>query len=136
MTHIQVYGTTEMPTSYERKKYIWGWKKVYWLEKQYFSFCFHRSVHKVILGRKKKVFWGILLKITSICNLKKVLNTAKKGTVGISVVMRGLTLTVPSLVNPADLLHIYLPKVWDIFKTLSARVIHIAWFLVWFKCNN
>ena len=31
---------------------------------------------------EKKVFWGILLKITSICNLKKVLNTAKKGTVG------------------------------------------------------
>ena len=65
----------EMPTSYERKKYFWGWKTVFWLEKQYFSFCLHRSVHKVIL--EKKVFWGILLKITSICNLKKVLNTAK-----------------------------------------------------------
>ena len=44
--------------------------------KNSFFFFFHRSVHKVIL--EKEYFEAFLLKITSICNLKKVLNTAKK----------------------------------------------------------
>ena len=35
-----------------KEKVFLRMKKVFWLEKQYFSFCFHRSVHKVILEKK------------------------------------------------------------------------------------
>ena len=61
-----------------KKKVFLRMKKVFWLEKQYFSFCFHRSVHKVIL-EKKKYFEAFCSNSQGICNLKKVLKYCKKG---------------------------------------------------------
>ena len=52
-------------------------KNIFWLEKQYLSFCFHRSVDKVSLEERKKI-WGILPKIISICSLKKSTKYCKK----------------------------------------------------------
>ena len=58
-------------------------KSIFEDEKKYFGLknsIFHFVSIEVYTkwSLKKKVVWGILLKITSICNLKKVLNTAKK----------------------------------------------------------
>ena len=60
-------------------------KSIFEDEKKYFGLknsIFHFVSIEVYTkwSLKKKIFWGILLKITStsICNLKKVLNTAKK----------------------------------------------------------
>ena len=70
----------EMPTSYERTKYVWGWKKVFWLEKHYFSLWFHISVHKVFL--EKKVFWCHVAQNHMYLQLEKSTKYCSKGTVG------------------------------------------------------
>ena len=72
-----------MPTSYKRKRNFFEDEKkpVFWLEKLYFSFCFHRSVHKVILEKK-----GILRHFAQnhkYLQLEKSTKYCKKGTIGI-----------------------------------------------------
>ena len=68
----------------QKKKVFLRMKKVFLsMKKKYFGLknsTFHFVSIEVYTkwSLKKKVFWGILLKITSICNLQKVLNTAKK----------------------------------------------------------
>ena len=76
---------SEMPASYERKKYFWGWKKsiLAW-KTSIFHFVSIEVYTIVINSKEKKVFWGILLKITSILQLEKSTKYCKRGTVGIS----------------------------------------------------
>ena len=71
-----IFTTCRDANLLRKKKYFWGWKKVFCLEKQYFSFCFHRSVHKVIFG--KKSILRHFAQNHKYLQLEKVLNTAKK----------------------------------------------------------
>ena len=88
---IYIYGRDA--NLLRKKKEFWGWKKSIFedekkvflrMKKKYFGLkksIFHFvsiEVYTTWSLKKKRGIWGILLKITSICNLKKVLNTAKK----------------------------------------------------------
>ena len=51
--------------------------------------------------------------------------------------MRGLTLTVPSLVNPIDLLHIYMPMVMrGLTLTVPSLVNHIDLLHIYMAMGN
>ena len=65
-----------------KKKVFLRMKTVFWLEKQHFSVCFHRSVHKVIL--EKKSILRHFAQNPKYLQLEKSTKYCKKGTVGIS----------------------------------------------------
>ena len=87
----------------EKKVFLRMKKKVFWLEKQYFSFCFHRSVHKLIL--EKKSILRHFAQNHKYLNLKKILNTAKK--------------------EQLASLHSHLHSMWSI---LIDHIRHIFWY--------